>query len=126
MSDLNISVKRVYEEPAKSDGYRVLVDRLWPRGIKKEDARLDAWLKEVAPSNELRKWYGHREDRWEEFSKRYREELSHKDKQEALDDLASRARTGSVTLLCGAKDPDHSNAEVLRQFFYNYTKKILR
>lgn len=115
MKASHVKIKRVYEEPDGSDGYRVLVDRLWPRGIKKEDAHLDAWLKEIAPSNDLRKWYGHDEDKWAEFSRKYMNELSAPDKQEMLDELARKADSGNLTLLCGAKDPSHSNAEVLRQ-----------
>ena len=109
-----IAVKRVYDEPAKSDGRRILVDRIWPRGLKKEDARLDDWLMDVAPSTELRKWFGHSADRWDEFRKRYRAELG--ENREALDRLIELCRGGRVTLLFGAKDEAHNNAVALKEF----------
>jgi uncharacterized protein YeaO (DUF488 family) len=105
-----LKVKRVYEEPSESDGYRVLVDRLWPRGLKKERAEVDLWLKEIAPSDSLRKWYGHDPDRWREFKKRYFEEL--KDKRRLLEHIEKHK--GTVTLLFGSKEPRLNNAEALR------------
>ena len=109
-----VRMKRAYEAPAADDGYRVLIDRLWPRGRRKEDLRLDAWLKDLAPSRELRTWYGHDPARWPEFRARYGRELSGTSAQEALHDLARRAERGIVTLVFGAKDAEHSNAAALK------------
>ena len=106
-----IKLKRVYDPPAASDGHRVLVDRLWPRGLKKAGAHIDEWLRDIAPSNKLRKWFGHDVDRWSEFKKRYAAEL--KANREVLRDLAKNARKQTVTLLFGAKDEKHNNAVVL-------------
>jgi len=107
-----IRLKRVYEEPGLKDGYRMLVDRLWPRGLKKEDVRIDAWLKELAPSAELRKWFAHDPARWPEFRRRYAAELERK--AEALSSLARRAHEGTLTLLFAAKDDRRNNAVVLK------------
>ncbi len=107
-----IQIKRVYEQSSVEDGYRVLIDRLWPRGLSKEKARVDLWLKEVAPSTELRKWYHHDTGKWDEFGKRYREELS--DKKELLKQIKDLEKEhDTVTLLYGAKDEEHSQAAVL-------------
>ncbi len=106
-----IRVKRVYDDPDPADGARVLVDRLWPRGLKKESAQLDLWCKEVAPSAELRKWYGHDVDLFEEFSKRYTAELQDDTHREALDRI--RGLDGVVTLLTATKDVDHSQVPVI-------------
>ncbi len=111
---MNIQVKRVYDEPSPSDGERVLVDRVWPRGVRKADARLDQWLKDVAPSSDLRKWYGHDQSRWEEFKQRYFRELD--GKSELVDRLAQCAGERRVTLLFGAKDREHNNAVALRDY----------
>jgi len=107
-----IRVKRIYEEPNRSDGFRVLVDRLWPRGISKERAALDLWMKTVAPSTELRQWFGHDPSRWKEFAKRYRAEL--RGHTSELVELRSRARKAPLTLLFGARDSEHNEAVVLR------------
>jgi uncharacterized protein YeaO (DUF488 family) len=104
-------IKRVHAEPNEDDGKRILVDRLWPRGLTKEKARVDLWLKEVAPSNELRKWFGHDPEKWPEFKRRYAEEL--KALSEPLALLRQEARHGTVTLLYGARDEDHNQAVVL-------------
>lgn len=109
---MDIKLKRAYEAPAKSDGMRILVDRLWPRGLSKARAAIDHWLKEVAPSNELRQWFGHDPERWPEFQKRYRAEL--KDNP-ALAELRTLTRKGTVTLVYAAKDELHNQAVVLRQ-----------
>jgi uncharacterized protein YeaO (DUF488 family) len=93
----------------------VLVARLWPRGLKKEDARIDAWLRDLAPSDALRRWYGHDAKRWPEFEQRYRQELAETQRLALLSELARRARSGPQTLLCAARDSAHSNAEVVRQ-----------
>lgn len=111
---MGFAVKRVYDEPAESDGYRVLVDRLWPRGIKKETARLDEWIKELGPSTELRQWFGHEVERWPEFRDRYRAELA--DARELWRPLIERAESGEVTLLFGARDTEHNQAVVLAEF----------
>lgn len=108
---VGIGLKRAYEPPAPEDGARILIDRLWPRGIKKEDAAIDRWLKELAPSTELRRWFGHRVERWPEFRRRYRGELEqHRD---LVDELRALARRQWVTLVYGAKDEAHNDAVVL-------------
>jgi DNA-3-methyladenine glycosylase len=108
---MNISIKRVYLPAEDSDGYRVLVDRLWPRGIKKENAKIDLWAKALAPSAELRKWFNHIPERFEEFSKKYVEEL--KGNPEVAPILGELRQHDKVTLLYGAKDEQHNNAVVL-------------
>jgi uncharacterized protein YeaO (DUF488 family) len=107
---MKLSIKRVYDEPCKSDGKRILVDRLWPRGLTKEQAHVDLWLKEIAPSNELRKWFAHDPRKWPEFQKRYKQELK---SQPALALLQHEASKGPATLLYGAKDNEHNQAVVL-------------
>jgi uncharacterized protein YeaO (DUF488 family) len=108
-----VRLKRVYEEPSREDGMRVLVDRLWPRGLAKHDVAADLWLRDAAPSSELRRWYGHDSKRWRRFSHRYRVELARQPEVlELLDDLRRRA---PVTLIFGARDEAHSHAVVLRE-----------
>lgn len=109
-----IRVKRAYDAPAEADGTRFLVDRLWPRGIKKEDLRIEGWLKEVAPSDNLRKWFGHDPDRWEEFRQRYAKELDVR--SDALDPIRKAAQQGDVTLVFAAKDAKHNNAVALKAY----------
>ncbi len=109
-----IRMKRVYRRPRRSDGCRVLVDRLWPRGLTRETAFVDIWMKDIAPSRELRKWYGHSLDRWPAFRDRYRIELD--TNPAATKHLLDICNTGVVTLLFAAKDEDHSNAHVLREW----------
>jgi uncharacterized protein YeaO (DUF488 family) len=109
---MTIQLKRVYEAPSKSDGTRILVDRLWPRGLTKEKARVDLWLKEVAPSNELREWFAHDPAKWPEFKARYKAELKHNASQLAL--LKQAITRGDATLLYGAKDTEHNEAVVLQ------------
>lgn len=111
-----LRVKRVYEEPEKADGKRILVDRIWPRGLSKEKARLSEWRKDLAPSGGLRKWFGHDPERWEEFVRRYRVELEEGDKLEELRELGRRAEEENVTLLFAAKDTEHNNARALAEF----------
>ena len=106
--------KRVYEEPVKGDGFRILVDRLWPRGLSKDRAQIDLWLKEVAPSDALRKWFGHDRTRWTEFRRRYFKELAKN--EEAIGSITSKASEGTVTLLYGAKDEECNNAVALQEF----------
>jgi uncharacterized protein YeaO (DUF488 family) len=108
----DIHLKRAYEPPSPEDGYRVLVDRLWPRGLSRADATIDRWLKELAPSTELRRWFGHEPSRWEEFRQRYRSEL--KSYPELLDELRSIAAQGRLTLVYAARDAQHNDAVVLR------------
>ena len=107
-------LKRIYDNPAKADGRRVLVDRVWPRGLTKEEAQIDDWMKEIAPSTRLRKWFGHDPARWMEFKKRYAAEL--KGQREQVKQLAQQARKGTVTLLFGAKDIEHNNAVALKKY----------
>lgn len=114
MSQSNLQIKRIYEEPSKNDGYRVLVDRLWPRGVSKEAARLDEWMKEIAPSPELRKWFNHDPAKFEEFRTRYWAELSRKD--EPIEKLLRMASNRKVCLLYAAKDESHNHAIVLKEY----------
>ena len=109
---LKVEIKRVYEDPGRADGMRILVDRLWPRGLSKERARVDLWLKDIAPSTELRKWFNHDPSKWTEFQARYRQEL--KSEADLLDVLKEKAAKGPITLLYGAKDEVHNEAVVLQ------------
>lgn len=108
---LDIRTKRVYDEPQPEDGYRVLIDRLWPRGLSRERARLDEWARDLAPSDGLGKWFGHDPERFDEFSQRYRKEL--RSCTDRIDTLRGRAKRGRVTILYGARDKQHNNAVVL-------------
>jgi uncharacterized protein YeaO (DUF488 family) len=108
----NVKLKRAYEAPAAEDGIRILIDRLWPRGISKKKAALDQWMQDIAPSAELRKWFGHDPARWDEFRRRYAEEVHQN--AELLDRLRSLARQGPVTLVYSAHDEVHNDAVVLR------------
>ena len=119
-----IRIKRTYEAPARGDGRRVLVERLWPRGMKKEALAADAWLKDVAPSTELRKWFDHRVERWDEFRRRYRQEL--KAHPDAWRPIADASRRGTVTLLYSAHDTLHNGAIVLRDYLRERTVKRRR
>lgn len=109
----DVRIKRVYDEPHEDDGRRVLVDRLWPRGLSKDKAGVDDWMKDIAPSNELRQWFGHRSDRWEEFRRRYLEELDRNAEQLAT--LQEWSKRGRVTLLFAAKNTEQNNAVVIRE-----------
>ena len=111
---MQIRLKRAYEKPGSQDGCRILVDRVWPRGVSKEDAKIDLWLKEIAPSGELRRWFGHDPEKWTEFKKRYAAEL--KERPEAVDELRRRADQGRLTLVFGARDEKHNNAVALKEF----------
>jgi uncharacterized protein YeaO (DUF488 family) len=110
-----IAIKRAYEAASTKDGYRVLVDGLWPRGVTKAQLEIDAWVREIAPSASLRKWYGHKPERWQEFRKKYRQELSKPPRKAFLDELIDRARKGQVTLVFGARDAQRSNAAVIAE-----------
>lgn len=111
---MQIWLKRAYDQPGPQDGTRVLVDRLWPRGVKKKDAHIDVWLKDIAPSDDLRKWFGHDPDKWDEFKKRYAGEL--KANEDAVKELRDLVEQGRVTLIYGAKDERYNNAVVLKQY----------
>jgi uncharacterized protein YeaO (DUF488 family) len=111
---MTVNIKRVYEHPESTDGYRVLVDRLWPRGVTKEHAAVDLWLKEVGPSNELRTWFGHLPERFEEFAKKYRAELDNNDTATALREVIASHKV--VTLVYSAKDEEHNQAVVLARY----------
>jgi uncharacterized protein YeaO (DUF488 family) len=111
---MSIILKRIYEEPSRTDGYRVLVDRLWPRGVSKNEAALDEWMKEISPTDELRKWFHSDRSRWSEFRRRYLSEL--KNHRDALRRLAQRARNQRVTLLFSATDKERNNAVVVKQY----------
>lgn len=112
-----IQIKRVYENSEPSEGKRILIDRLWPRGLTKEKAKVELWIKDIAPSTELRKWFNHEPAKWPEFQKRYRRELD--DNQEAVSKLRKEAKEGSVTLVYGAKDQLHNDAVVLKAYLEN-------
>jgi uncharacterized protein YeaO (DUF488 family) len=111
---MTLQLKRVYEKPAKEDGMRILVDRLWPRGLTKEKAAVDLWMKEIAPSTTLRKWFGHDPAKWNEFKKRYRKELIGNKEQVAV--LKKYLTNGPVTLVYGARDEEHNDAVVLKEW----------
>ncbi len=111
---MKLRIKRVYDPPAKSDGLRVLVDRLWPRGLSKQSAKIDHWLRDVAPSGRLRKWFGHDPAKWKEFRKRYTKELN--GSPEAVNELRKLLSKRQATLLFGAKDAERNNAVVLRDY----------
>lgn len=112
-----VKVKRIYEDAADNDGVRVLVDRVWPRGMSKEEARLDHWMKEVGPSNDLRKWFGHDPDKFNDFKKKYKEELKSGDQEKELEELKklTKQHNKKLTLLYGAKDEKNNQANVLKE-----------
>ncbi len=111
---MDIQIRRAYDPPRRGDGYRVLVDRVWPRGASRDDLELDEWWKEIAPSTRLRKWFGHDPERWKEFQARYCTELE--GNRGRVRELVERARRGRVTLVYGARDPEHNNAVALRAY----------
>jgi uncharacterized protein YeaO (DUF488 family) len=113
-----IHLKRVYEEPSQKDGMRVLVERLWPRGLTKERAAVDLWLKDVAPSPELRRWFGHDPARWEQFQDRYRQEL--RKQKDAVQLLKQKGKEGTVTLVYAARDEEHNGALALKRFLQGH------
>lgn len=114
-----IKIKRIYDDDTPPKGYRILVDRVWPRGISKEEAKLDEWDKEIAPSTELRKWFDHDDGKWPEFSKKYRAEL--KSKHENLEKIYQKAKSRPVTLLYGAKNEKHNQAVVLQEVLKEFS-----
>ena len=109
-----IKLKRAYEKPAKDDGERILVERLWPRGLRKNEAKVDLWLKDIAPSAELRKWFGHDPDKWDEFRIRYKKEL--KANKELIEQLQRKAENGAITFVYAARDEERNSALLLKQF----------
>ncbi len=112
---MSVRLQRAYEDPRPHDGYRVLVDRVWPRGRSRETLRIDEWARDLGPSNDLRRWFGHDPARWEEFRERYRAELDEPGQSAMLDALAERARRGTVTLVYGARDEEHNQARVIAE-----------
>ncbi|MDE1816647.1 MAG: DUF488 domain-containing protein [Thaumarchaeota archaeon] len=113
-----IKIKRAYDKPSKEDGYRILVDRLWPRGVSKDEAKIDLWLKEISPSNELREWFSHDPKKWEGFKSKYRDEL--KEKAELIKELKKiEKEKKTITLLYSAKDEQHNNVIVLSEILKN-------
>ena len=117
-----IKLKRAYEQPDPGDGRRILVDRLWPRGVKKADAAIDFWLRDIAPSAELRRWFGHRPERWPEFRRRYLAELQ--ERPELIEEIRKAARDGPVTLVYGARDEAHNDAVVLKELLTGVSAEI--
>jgi len=115
-----IQIKRAYEPATKKDGYRILVDRVWPRGIKKQDLRLDEWAKEIAPSTRTRKSFGHKIENWQAFTKAYRQELKAKELQPKLHEIADKSKKQTVTLVYGAKDEVHNQAQVLKRVIADF------
>lgn len=120
-AQLDIRLKRAYEPPSKTDGARVLIDRLWPRGVTKQEAAIDQWLRDIAPSTELRRWFGHDPARWHEFQRRYTAELKHH--AELLDELLRLAHEGPLTLVYGARDEEHNDAVVLKGLLLERSEK---
>jgi uncharacterized protein YeaO (DUF488 family) len=118
---MDVRIKRAYEPPAPSDGRRVLIDRIWPRGVSRERARLDEWARELAPSGELRRWFGHDPDRFGEFRRRYERELE--SQEDTLRELRRRAAEGTVTLVYGARDTEHNDAVVLADVLRRETSR---
>ncbi|HWQ49800.1 MAG TPA: DUF488 family protein [Methanosarcina sp.] len=116
-----IRLKRIYEQPSGQDGFRVLVDKLWPRGLRKNEVRIDLWLKGIAPSDELRKWFSHDPEKWEEFRRRYLEELELK--EEYVQKLIEKAKENDLTLLYAAKNEDFNNAAVLKEYLDSRLKR---
>lgn len=117
-----INVKRAYEKAAKSDGFRILVDRLWPRGLKKENAAIDLWLKDIAPSTKLRQWFNHDPQKWQEFQRQYALEL--KNKTEIIDLILTHAKKKNVTLIFGSKEIEHNNATALQKILIKVSQKL--
>jgi len=114
-NSMKLKIKRVYDKPAEEDGTRILVDRLWPRGLTKQKAKVDVWLKDIAPSTELRKWFAHDPEKWKEFIKKYKQELHEKNEQAAI--LKEYLKQGTVTLVYGARDELHNEALVIKELF---------
>jgi len=118
---MDIRVKRIYDHTDPEDGFRILVDRLWPRGLSKQDARVDSWMKSIAPSNELRKWYNHDPEKWTEFKERYYTELA--ENSEAITELLAHIKHGRVSLLYSSKEQNLNNAIALRDYISSVSKR---
>jgi uncharacterized protein YeaO (DUF488 family) len=119
-----IKVERIYKNPRGNSTFRILVDRLWPRGLSKENTRIDLWQKDIAPSNTLRKWFGHDEKKWDEFKRKYFKELDKKSNSEMVDEIIKMAKEhSSITLLYGAKEERYNNAVALKEYLEKKTKK---
>lgn len=118
-----IRTKRIYVHPAAEDGIRILVDRLWPRGVKKEDAHIEAWLKDIAPSDSLRHWFGHDPERWIEFKRRYAAELSGSKAKEGIEYLRNLSAKGRITMVYSATDEMHNNAVALQEYLLKGSEK---
>lgn len=114
-----IKVKRIYDKVSSEDGVRILVDRLWPRGVSKKVASVDIWVKDIAPSNELRKWFNHDPEKWEEFKSRYFSELDHK--SELVKEILSHAKKGALTFVFSAKEEKYNNAEAFKEYLERYS-----
>ncbi len=112
---MKVDIRRVYDAPEGDEGLRVLVDRLWPRGVRKDELQYDLWEKDIAPTPALRKWFGHSPERWEEFHDKYRKELAQPQVQQRLKAIVKEAGKRKITLLYGARDPDHNHALILAQ-----------
>ena len=110
-----LKIKRAYEDKEAGDGKRILIDRLWPRGVRKDEAGIDEWLKELAPSTELRRWFGHVPAKWEEFKRRYKKELAAPEKIQLMENIAHTAKRADITLIYSARDRDHSDVKVLEE-----------
>jgi uncharacterized protein YeaO (DUF488 family) len=109
-----LRMKRAYDPPSEDDGFRILVDRIWPRGMSRDQIQIDLWLKDVAPSDELRRWFGHDPSRWDEFKERYHQELA--DKDDLIDQISEKVSSGDVTLVFGSKDEKLNNAVALKEY----------
>ena len=121
---MSVHIRRIYEPPTLKDGYRVLIDRVWPRGVTKQEARLDEWARNLAASTDLRRWFGHDPAKWDEFRRRYHAELLAPDRSAALEALAQRARQGTITIVYGARDEQHNNAVALAEVLQTRTASV--
>ncbi len=119
-----LKIKRAYDKKESGDGKRILIDRLWPRGLSKAEADIDEWIKELGPSTELRKWFGHDPERWVEFRKRYTRELSEPDKKALLENISQMALRQNVTLIYSAKDTEHNDVKVLEEIIGKMTQQV--
>ncbi len=117
-----LKIKRVYDPPAQADGKRILIDRLWPRGLKKEDARIDEWMKEIAPSNELRQWFSHDPEKWVEFKRKFFKELDRQ--RTSVETIVGLSKKGTVTLLFGSKEERYNNAVALKEYIESLMKAV--
>jgi uncharacterized protein YeaO (DUF488 family) len=119
-----IQLKRAYDKPSSGDGYRILIDRIWPRGISKDELKIDEWLKDIAPSTDLRKWFGHEPVKWDDFKKRYFKEL--KQKKELTKKITEKMKNHNITFIYSAKDREHNNAVALKEYIENVKRLSVR